>query len=473
MGECRRPGRVILNKDIDAADILALRRKGAEDIPVHLAGTAGENAVCSEARAGDRLFRMVSQVQMKQAQASFAGERRQSPVSARLVLRVGEPARLTVFQDSRSVEAMGAVVEKANARGADRERVVAQLEKTGGTPYIIDRLDMDLDENAFCPASLLNGLRRDALAALDAARTAVNREDHPMIMPVLPERGRERTVLMAQSGSMEVLRRALESGADQAVFAPEDVRPEALDRIDPGSLTEGRGPIALAVPAVLSGASLNTLNAWARRHGDKIGMTFISNVGQLALKWPGRLAADFLMNVGNNLSLAQLEQWNVDLYTPSVELNAGQIARLCGKKCLILWGRIPLMHLRHCPLRAGTGAKGLHRDCRRCDSGASEGLGGRALKDRKGVDFPLARIATQDGCVIQVLNSAELMPLRRQEKLPEAAAWRLLLREDEPVEAVTRLYRVALDGGDFRRMPEWQAIENMNTTTGHYFRGVE
>ena len=31
----------------------------------------------------------------------------------------------------------------------------------------------------------------------------------------------------------------------------------------------------------------------------------------------------------------------------------------------------------------------------------------------------------------------------------------------------------ALDGGDFKALPEWKALETMNTTTGHYFRGVE
>ena len=87
--------------------------------------------------------------------------------------------------------------------------------------------------------------------------------------------------------------------------------------------------------------------------------------------------------------------------------------------------------------------------------------------------FPLVRMATPEGCVIQVLNSACLMPLRKLNRMPETGGWRLLLREDEPVKAVTRIYRAALDGREFRDMPEWRQIENMNTTTGHYFRGVE
>ena len=49
----------------------------------------------------------------------------------------------------------------------------------------------------------------------------------------------------------------------------------------------------------------------------------------------------------------------------------------------------------------------------------------------------------------------------------------VLLDADEPVEAVVKVYRAALDGKDFRTLPEWASIEGMQTTTGHYFRGVE
>ena len=132
------------------------------------------------------------------------------------------------------------------------------------------------------------------------------------------------------------------------------------------------------------------------------------------------------------------------------------------------------MHLRHCPLRATRGMKGLHAECHHCDGCApSDRLTGRALVDRKGAAFPLQRLAMPGGCVIQVLNSVPLMPLKRADRLPGAGGWRLLLRSDEPVEAVVRVYRAALDGDDFRGLPEGEASDGMNTTTGHYFRGVE
>ena len=56
---------------------------------------------------------------------------------------------------------------------------------------------------------------------------------------------------------------------------------------------------------------------------------------------------------------------------------------------------------------------------------------------------------------------------------PAEGGWRLLLSRGEPTEAVVKVYRAALDGQDFRALPQWQILETMNTTAGHYFRGVE
>lgn len=461
-------GSVTLEKDVEPADALALRRRGAEDMPVKLAGRAGERVKCPQARRGDALFRLVSEAQMRAARESCSGEHRRIPVTAKAVLRVGQPAAMTVADGTRTARVEGDAVEIATGRGFDRARAEAQLKKTGGTPYEIASIEIEADENAFYPVSALNALRRDALAALEQSGVS-RRATAPMAMPDVPREAAKKPLLMAQSGDVAVLKKALANGADIAVFAPLDVRPGALSALD---LSEAGGRLALAVPAVLTAEALDGLNAWARTQ--PFEMTFLSNIGQMGLDWPGKRIGDYLLNVGNDLSVAQLSEWGLDGYAPSVELTAGQVAALGGRKHLVVWGRLPLMHLRHCPLRAAKGMKGPHADCRHCDAcPPGDRLDGRALVDRKGAAFPLRRLAMPGGCVVQALNSAALMPLRHMNRLPEARSWRLLLDDGDPVEAVVRVYRAALDGEDFKALPEWSVLDGMNTTTGHYFRGVE
>ena len=474
VGECRKAGEARLDADVESADALVLRRPGG-DAPVKLSGAAGETVPCRDARRGDQIIRLVSEAQMREARACLGRELRLRPVSIRAEFRVGQPPKLSARCDGHDVHLVGpSPVEPATGRGFDRARAEAQLSKAGGTPFEVVEVEIDADANAFCPASMLNGLRRDALDGLleQMGRADRGRRTQPMAIPEVPKVCGDRT-LMAQSGDIGVLARALDSGADVAVYCPEDLRADALGAVDLSPLA-ARGRLALALPAVLSGEALDNACRWANAHAGWFEATFLSNIGQLGLDWPGRRVGDYMLNAGNDLTVRQLADWGLEVLTPSVELNAGQVRALGGGMNLIVWGRVPVMHLRHCPLRAARGWKGRHADCRNCDGCApGDRLDGKALVDRKGAVFPLNRLAMPGGCVIQVLNSATLMPLKRLNRLPDVRAWRLLLRGDEPVEDVVRVYRAALDGRDFKSMPEWAGIDEMNTTTGHYFRGVE
>ena len=278
-----------------------------------------------------------------------------------------------------------------------------------------------------------------------------------------------------QSGNPELLRRALALGADGAIFDPPDVRPEALDAFAP----QLPDTFALAVPEVLSQRSLETLFGWTQRHAGRIERVYLANIGHFALDWPSVHIADFLLNAANSFAVSQLREWGCAGYTPSVELNGAQIAAMDSEesRCpreLIVHGRIPLMRLRHCPLRAARGIPGKHAGCHRCDGCApAERVDAKSLTDRTGASFPLRRLATPDGCVIRLLNSVPLMTLRKIRRLPRAESWRVLADGAGDTEAAIRLYLLAARGGDVRQSPDWPALSEMPSTTGHYFRGVE
>ena len=278
-----------------------------------------------------------------------------------------------------------------------------------------------------------------------------------------------------QSGNPELLRRALALGADGAIFDPPDVRPEALDAF----VTQLPDTFALAVPEVLSQRSLEALFGWAQRHAGRIERVYLANIGHFALDWPGVHIADFLLNAANSLAVSQLRDWGCAGYTPSVELNGAQITAMDSEesRCpreLIVHGRIPLMRLRHCPLRAARGISGKHAGCHRCDGCApAERVDAKSLTDRTGASFPLRRLATPDGCIIRLLNSVPLMTLRKIRRLPRAEGWRVLADGAGDTEAAIRLYLLAARGEDVRQSPDWPALSEMPSTTRHYFRGVE
>lgn len=495
IGKCVQNQKIRLNADLDPADALALRAPAvpsslsesepgansrpsdcmetlAPDRPVSLAGRAGETVVCPEARRGDALIRMVSEAQMRTSREYCSAEHRATGVNARLILRVGRPLELTVTEDapdsagSLAATAFGAVVERAQSRSTDSDRVRAQLEKTGGTPYRMHRIDLDMDSDAFCPVSALNALRRDALEKLTALRAPKPYALHaPKPVAPLSYTAPGAPEIMLESANPAALALAGDCGA---IFSPADVRLPALN----AALNVLPERFFLAPPMVLGEESLRSVNAWANAHSDRIAGVYLANIGQFALSWPGEARADFSLNAASRAAIRQLRDWGVGRVAPSVELTAGQIALLDGELELIVHGYLPLMQLRHCPYRTTHDLPGPHALCRRCDS-AADSVTGRTLVDRTGAQFALQRVATDEGCIVRILNSVPLMLLKRANRLPKAAAWRIHTEDAGEAQALIRLYTLASRGADFKSDPAWKKYESLPATTGHFFRGVE
>lgn len=482
VGELMAPGKIRLTREVRAGDTLAFRDKNGEEYPVrNVAGQEGEiirTRTPDGARGGALLWRLISDEQMKAAHESVNGEHRREYLSGYLRAHVGEKLKLTVMAGAQSVTREGAVVERALSKGADEGRVRAQLMKTGAVPYEFVDLMLDVDSDAFLPVSMLNELRRDALTELSQRRieemrgckkTLKSCPERPDSDDLLPQNTR----LRVQASDFAVLKAALEAGADEAVFLPEDLTYEGLD-----AAIEGTDfPFVLALPGTMSGETLGILCEWAHDHIDRIMAVLISNAGQLSLDWGGRpLELDAGLNLANRRALAFYMAEDVRLYTPSIELNAREIRTLGagGRRELIVYGRMQLMALRHCPLRAR--ADGAHISCHRCDAVPQEQrAGAHKLIDRTGAAFPLRRQKSGEGCVLKLMNSQPMMLLRHTSRLPEAASWRLVMTDETPEAAadIVRLHRTVLEGGDVQQQPAWRDLSELPTTTGHYFRGVE
>jgi len=374
------------------------------------------------------------------------------------------PLSLTVTDGEDEVRAEGDVVQTAQSRPSDEARLTAQLQKTGGTPYEFSDIAVTLSSDAFVPVSAVNDLRRRALEELGAKRAMRRRGCGPSVKPLpqIPAMPNVSGVprLVVESRDAALLERALGWGADEIAFSPGDVTSSGLARAP-------KAPFTLVLPPTLNGDDLAALARWANDN-ERVTGVLLSNPAHLSIKWRALPRLDAPMNLMNSFAAARL-----DLpYTPSVELTARQISRLGGEKELIVYGRLTLMRLRHCPVRARLG--GCHDACRLCDEKPQAGLEVHTLTDRRGARFPMRRLKTPSGCIVELENSVPLFLLRNAGRIPPASRWRVRLTDEGALsEAVVRLHRAAIDGEDVKAMPDWVALDALPTTTGHYFRGVE
>lgn len=109
----------------------------------------------------------------------YLDKQRKMPLDASVQLHVGKPA---VFKIA-DIEVTGQVVDAAQKQPLAKDRVFAQLKKTGNTPFEFAHLDIEMDDNLFMPMQALNELRRSGLEAYENSvydryvRTAEDKKD--------------------------------------------------------------------------------------------------------------------------------------------------------------------------------------------------------------------------------------------------------------------------------------------------------
>ncbi len=95
------------------------------------------------------------------------------PVCMTLEGKIGEPLKLTISSDNRTVTVEGAILEASrNEVAPDALQAIAKKELSGlsATAYVLDKLEIKLPQNAFLPSKVLRTLRQEAVQALDEKR---------------------------------------------------------------------------------------------------------------------------------------------------------------------------------------------------------------------------------------------------------------------------------------------------------------
>ena len=126
---------------------------------------------------GKKIYKMSSKNLLEEAKLTFSGkEFKKIKLNAKLVLKYNEPISLTISNISESsiypsisfTVTSDIVPEKAILHPITREQIIAQLSRTGNTPYEFSSIDIELGENLYISSiGKLNELRRIALNKLE------------------------------------------------------------------------------------------------------------------------------------------------------------------------------------------------------------------------------------------------------------------------------------------------------------------
>ncbi len=378
---------------------------------------------------------------LKKLKTLYDKELPRVPVDAVMTCAAGSPLTLQVSALGKTVTVTGETPEPALQRPTDETELRERLAKCGGTQFYLRQAEIHLQPGLRAAASAVNALRRDALQQLDA----VLQENAAIACgPYVPQWERHtanREGFTLRLLSPEQLPSDL-SGAARVIL-PLTASREAVEAVHRGGAAAW---VELPRSFFGNGERFRTMLKQAVQNGaDGVSVGTLDGL-HLALQSGLPVSAGFGMNIFNSESLAVLEGYGVEDALISCELTLNRIARLGGtvKRGVMVYGRIPLMLTRNCPVKNAL-------SCKEC--------GGKSvLTDRMGIDFP---VRCGFGCS-EVLNSRPIYLADRLQEIKNTD-YLLLCFTDESKEECQRIL-------DAYRRGEAPAGE---FTRGLYYRGVE
>ncbi|MBO8138636.1 MAG: DUF3656 domain-containing protein [Desulfotomaculum sp.] len=452
---------------------------------------------------GDRVFKTHDAELIRRAKESYTSsrEKRKIPVKFFVRAEVGKPLCIKIVDPEGLTAEVQSEEEgqEAEKRPLTREYLQSQLERLGNTPFSLAGLECDIVGKVIFPVRVINELRRQALNELERKRVQnmsrsilVEKEFRQRLQKALPEvenkqKKTGKPKLAVNVTRFSTLQAAVEAGADIIYFGGESYRsqkPITLEDIKKAAeLCSRQGAeFILSSPRIMQDRELAQFSKFLEKSLSQVQGVLVANLGlleKLAARGDVNLTADFTINIFNRVSAIKMRELGVRRVTLSPELNMAQIKEFVSHSPVpaetLVHGALPLMVTEYCAVGSILGGFSSKKKCSApCTKHSC------ALKDRKGVIFPLE---TDQYCHQHIFNSRELCLLEDVGKLADAGV--AVLRIDArimdagQVKSVVEAYRKVLGIYPFEGWEEEAVLlkdklekYSMGFTKGHYYRGV-
>ena len=427
-----------------------------------------------EARKGQIVFKTSDSELMDRVQATFTQDKEfvKNIIDAKITIKLGQKPILTL-KDRHSNEATiegDKIVEEAMKVALSKEKVETQLRKLGNTPYELDLLEIELDDNVSLPISLLNQMRRDCIELLDKERVSIKNRKYKnktvKYKPVLYNRNKQQEISVKVK-NLEQLESALECGVDRIYYEDTNTIDKAMSLA-----MKYNKKVIYSAPRIIRNKEYNHL---AKANNAGVESVQVGNYGSIDYFKDKKLNIDYYLNAFNSETINYYKEIGADTLCVSQELNINEIKETIKYTDIniesVVYGYTPLMITEYCPMGV------IVRDCKKDKRVAKCKESIYALRNSKGDEF---RVSQDIFCRSTIYNSNVTCMLDNLYELHEIGinVLRLdfTLEDKGTVKEVIEAYQEVLSN-DYKLGTKatklYNKLDEKGTTAGHYYKGVE
>lgn len=427
-----------------------------------------------EARKGQIVFKTSDSELMDRVQATFTQDKEfvKNIIDAKITIKLGQKPILTLIDRNKNQATIEGdkIVEEAMKVALSKEKVETQLRKLGNTPYELDLLEIELDDNVSLPISLLNQMRRDCIELLDKERVSIkNRKYKNKIVkykPVLYNRNKQQEISVKVK-NLEQLESALECGVDRIYYEDTNTIDKAMSLA-----MKYNKKVIYSAPRIIRNKEYNHL---AKANNAGVESVQVGNYGSIDYFKDKKLNIDYYLNAFNSETINYYKEIGADTLCISQELNINEIKETIKYTDIniesVVYGYTPLMITEYCPMGV------IVRDCKKDKRVAKCKESIYALRNSKGDEF---RVSQDIFCRSTIYNSNVTCMLDNLYELHEIGinVLRLdfTLEDKETVKEVIEAYQEVLSN-DYKLATKatklYNKLDEKGTTAGHYYKGVE
>ena len=471
LGVVDKSGDIVIKEDLAVGDGIRYRDKGFTLSKIVHNGNEVKSAKRGDKvklypidyKKGDELFKSLNKQLFDELEEYLKPYTKKIPLNAVVNFAVDKPVAIKINYKGNDCEVLGEVVQKAEKRPLDQERIKEALKKSGEVAFKIENIEFENFEDGFMRVSDLNNLRRDIIEKITKEVCRSYRRKRPA-------KG-DKSKVSSEKTNVEIICSCITKEQVEALIEMkiENIAVDLFSREknsvkkkDLLELAEKYKDINFYVKTstIVKGEFNKVVNT-IEEVSSYIKGIITSNVGIIS-KFKDKLyiIGDYKLNIVNSQSLAFYQE-DVDVPTLSLELNRGEIKSLMknanGNAAMVVYGKPELMISEYCPIGSTFGGRNKDSGCNGiCSKDKFK------LIDRVNEEL---RVMTDLYCRSYILNPVPLNIIDEIEELKGfgITTFRFDFR-DETYKEVKNVISI-LKNGD--------AFDSKEYTKGHYRRGVE